>query len=74
MFRYGHRLSKDIDLFVPDPQHLGHVTPRLSNTATSLTKDYPEAGLFVIRRCGQAPEVAGHPRRRTGPEQARRHG
>lgn len=23
MLRYGHRLSKDIDLFVPDPQSLG---------------------------------------------------
>ena len=23
MFRYGHRLSKDIDIFVPDPQYLG---------------------------------------------------
>lgn len=28
MFRYGHRLSKDIDIFVPDPQYLGYVTPR----------------------------------------------
>lgn len=25
MLRYGHRLSKDIDLFVPDPQYLGFV-------------------------------------------------
>ena len=23
MFRYRHRLSKDIDIFVPDPQYLG---------------------------------------------------
>ena len=23
MFRYQHRLSKDIDIFVPDPQYLG---------------------------------------------------
>lgn len=28
MFRYQHRLSKDIDIFVPDPQYLGYVTPR----------------------------------------------
>ena len=47
MFRYGHRLSKDIDIFVPDPQHLGYVTPRLSDTAASLTEDYTETGLFV---------------------------
>jgi hypothetical protein len=27
MLRYQHRLSKDIDLFVPDPQSLAYVTP-----------------------------------------------
>lgn len=42
MFRYGHRLSKDIDIFVPDPQYLGYVTPRLSDTAASLTEEYTE--------------------------------
>ena len=48
MFRYGHRLSKDIDIFVPDPQYLGYVTPRLSDTAASLTEEYTEMpGLFV---------------------------
>lgn len=48
MFRYGHRLSKDIDIFVPDPQYLGYVTPRLSDTAASLTEDYSEmSGSFV---------------------------
>ena len=48
MFRYGHRLSKDIDIFVPDPQYLGYVTPRLSDTAASLTEDYAEMpGSFV---------------------------
>jgi hypothetical protein len=30
MLRYQHRLSKDIDLFVPDPQSPAYVTPRLS--------------------------------------------
>lgn len=48
MFRYGHRLSKDIDIFVPDPQYLGFVTPRLSDTAADLTQDYTEMpGSFV---------------------------
>jgi hypothetical protein len=28
MLRYAHRRSKDIDIFVPDPQYLGYVTPR----------------------------------------------
>jgi hypothetical protein len=47
MFRYGHRLSKDIDVFVPDPQYLGYVTPRLSDRAADLTQEYTEAGTFV---------------------------
>lgn len=33
MLRLGHRLSKDIDLFVPDPQYLDFVNPRLSAVA-----------------------------------------
>lgn len=48
MFRYSHRLSKDIDIFVPDPQYLGFVTPRLGDTAADLTEDYTEQpGMFV---------------------------
>ncbi|WP_097049473.1 nucleotidyl transferase AbiEii/AbiGii toxin family protein [Stenotrophomonas sp. CC120223-11] len=42
MFRHRHRLSKDIDIFVPNPQYLGFVTPRLSDVAASLTGDYSE--------------------------------
>ena len=33
MLRIGHRHSKDIDLFVADPQALGWVNPRLSELA-----------------------------------------
>lgn len=47
MLRYNHRFSKDIDIFVPDPQALGFVTPRLSSHAESLTTDYTEAANFV---------------------------
>lgn len=48
MFRYPHRSSKGIDIFVPDPQYLGFVTPRLSDTAVDLTQDYTEQpGAFV---------------------------
>ena len=42
MFRHRHRLSKDIDVFVPDPQCLGFVTPRLNNVAADMTADYTE--------------------------------
>lgn len=40
MLQYGHRLSKDIDIFVPDPQSLGFVTPRLSAVMEEITNDY----------------------------------
>jgi hypothetical protein len=47
MFRHGHRLSKDIDIFVPDPQTLGFVTPRLSVVAESIAAEYIETSDFV---------------------------
>jgi predicted nucleotidyltransferase component of viral defense system len=43
MRRHRHRLSKDIDIFVPDPQFLNYVTPRLNDTAEAMTGDYVEA-------------------------------
>ena len=42
MLRYQHRLSKDIDIFVPDPQYLGFVTPRLSDVAAAVSTQYVE--------------------------------
>lgn len=47
MLRLNHRYSRDIDLFVPDPQYLGHVTPRLSDAAENLTTEYIEAAGYV---------------------------
>jgi hypothetical protein len=47
MLRIGHRQSKDIDLFVPDPQYLGYVNPRLSDVAESITTDYSEQAEFI---------------------------
>lgn len=47
MRRYNHRRSKDIDIFFPDPQPLGYVTPRLSDAAEKLTTDYVEAAQYV---------------------------
>lgn len=47
MLRIAHRMSKDIDLFVPDPQYLGYVNPRLSDAAEAVTTDYEEAAEFV---------------------------
>lgn len=47
MRRYQHRLSKDIDIFVPDPQALNYVTPRLSQLAEELTHHYDEANGYI---------------------------
>jgi hypothetical protein len=47
MLRIGHRQSKDIDLFVPDPQYLGYVNPRLSDIAESISVDYEEATEYI---------------------------
>ena len=42
MRRHHHRLSKDIDIFVPDPQYLGYLSPRLNTRADTLTTKYFE--------------------------------
>jgi hypothetical protein len=42
MWRYRHRVSKDIDIFVPDPQLLGRLSPRLNPAVDALTSDYVE--------------------------------
>ena len=34
-------------MFVPDPQYLGYVTPRLSDVAESITHDYEENAEYV---------------------------
>lgn len=47
MRKYQHRLSKDIDIFVPDPQALNYVNPRLSQVAEDMTIHYDEANGFI---------------------------
>ena len=47
MLRYRHRLSKDVDFFVPDPQYLGFVSPRLSDYAESISTDYVEGPGYI---------------------------
>jgi len=61
MLRYRHRRSRDIDIFVPDPQYLGYVTPRLSAVAEAISADYvEEAGhVKLIRPEGEIDFVAG---------------
>ena len=61
MCRYRHRHSKDIDIFVPDPQYLGFVTPRLSDVAAAVSTDYVEdqsSYVKLIRSEGEIDFVA----------------
>ena len=49
MLRYQHRISKDIDIFVPDPQYLGFATPRLSDVAAKISDDYIEESSSYVK-------------------------
>ncbi len=40
---FGHRDSKDIDIFVSDPHYLLFLTPRLNATAEAIADKYIEA-------------------------------
>lgn len=53
MRRHRHRLSKDVDIFIDDPQFLGYLTPRLSPAAEALTTDYAEDANYVKLRFPQ---------------------
>ncbi|MDR6855942.1 nucleotidyl transferase AbiEii/AbiGii toxin family protein [Variovorax guangxiensis] len=63
MLRFDHRFSKDIDLFVPDPQYLGYVNPRLGGPAEDLTADYEENAQFIKLQlsAGEIDVVVGTP-------------
>jgi nucleotidyltransferase AbiEii toxin of type IV toxin-antitoxin system len=63
MRRHRHRISKDIDVFVPDPQYLGYLSPRLNAKAESLTENYVEqaGSLKLVFREGEIDFVASAP-------------
>jgi hypothetical protein len=42
MLRHRHRFSRDIDIFLPEPQYLGFLTPRLNSAADPGMVDYLE--------------------------------
>lgn len=47
MFHYAHRLSKDIDIFVPDPQFLGYINPRIGGKGEDITQHYSDGAEYV---------------------------
>jgi hypothetical protein len=38
--QYDHRLSRDVDIFLPDPQLISYVTPRFNDTIEKNVKTY----------------------------------
>lgn len=49
MLRYQHRISKYIDIFVPDPQYLGFASPRLNDVAAEISNDYIEDSSSYVK-------------------------
>ncbi len=45
--RHDHRFSKDVGIFVPNPQYLGYLSPRLSDAAALGSPDFEEAAEFL---------------------------
>lgn len=47
MRRYRHRLSRDVDIFVPDPQYLGYLDPDRNETVEALTPRHLKEANFL---------------------------
>jgi predicted nucleotidyltransferase component of viral defense system len=63
MFRFEHRLSKDIDFFMHDVQWLSLLTPRLNDTTAAMTTNYLEQanGLKLVLPHGDIDFVVSGP-------------
>ena len=61
MLRIAHRFSKDVDFFVPDPQYLGYVNPRLTDEAAEVSEEYDESAehIKLHLEAGEIDIVAG---------------
>jgi hypothetical protein len=47
MRRFRHRYSKDVDIFVPDPQYLGYLDPERNDVVERLTSRFVKAETFL---------------------------
>ena len=63
MLRMNHRHSKDIDIFVADPQVLGFFNPRISDAARELSSAYEESSghIKLYLPDGEIDFVAAYP-------------
>ena len=50
MLEYDHRLSKDIDIFLPNPQFLGFFSPRLNDMIANEVDEYEEQAEYIKLR------------------------
>lgn len=68
MLRYGHRVSRDVDLFVDDVQYLSYLSPRLhdhqsvdmlgySEQANHLRLEYPEGEIDFLAVAPVFPDL-----------------
>lgn len=53
MLRYGHRLSRDVDIFLHDAQPLTALSPRLNEAVAALAGSYVEASSSLRLSVGQ---------------------
>lgn len=47
MFHFQHRISKDIDIFLTDPQLLGFFNPKLSDFVAKSTSEYQDSDGYI---------------------------
>ena len=47
MFHYAHRKSKDIDIFIPDPQFLDYINPRIGGRGEDVTSEYQDSSEYL---------------------------
>jgi hypothetical protein len=47
MMKYHHRLSRDIDIFLANPQFLGYFSPRVNDRIEADVEDYDEQAEYV---------------------------
>ncbi|MCL4460153.1 MAG: nucleotidyl transferase AbiEii/AbiGii toxin family protein [Nitrospirae bacterium] len=47
MLELSHRISRDIDLFIRDPQWIGLLSPRLNDKVGDLIQGYEEDATFL---------------------------
>lgn len=74
--RHDHRFSRDIDVFVPDPQHLGYLNPRLWEAAAVGDPDCQESAEYLKLRYpeGEVDFIVGHLLTKPGAQPAQMQG